>query len=454
MKLLPNSLFGRIALILVGGLVAVQVLTTAIHISERDDLVFRNGASRAAARIDDAVRVLNAVTPAQRPRIMDAIADATLKLADGKPSGGDSAAVRKKTELYGAAREALTLALEPDTRFDVIDAQPVNLDPDSWYARYFGERAGIRIDAAVMLGDGTWITAESTNPPRATTWFTRLLRNLAIVDGVMLVLLFFAVRLVTRPLSVLAGAAEELGRNIERPPLPETGTVELARASRALNIMQDRLKRYVETRLKALGAMSHDLKTPITRMRLRAEMLEDAELKTRFIRDLDAMQQMVGSTLDYMRGLSDSGEEVSAIDLNALISSLKQDAEEAGHTVTVSGESPGPVMGRAQALKRCLQNLLDNALAYGRRADITVRGEGRSVNVAISDQGPGIPESDIERVFDPFYRVEGSRNRNSGGSGLGLSIARNIAQAHGGAVRLRNLPQGGLEATLVLPRGA
>jgi len=453
LKLLPNSLFGRIALILVGGLVAVQVLTTAIHISERDDLVFRNGASRAAARIDDAVRVLNAVAPAQRPRIMGAIADATMKLADGKPAGGDSVA-EAETELYRAAREALTLALEQGTRFDVIGAQPVYLNPESWYAREFGERAGMRIDAAVMLGDGTWITAESTNPPRATTWFTRLLRNLAIVDGVMLVLLFFAVRLVTRPLSVLAGAAEELGRNIERPPLPETGTVELARASRALNIMQDRLKRYVETRLKALGAMSHDLKTPITRMRLRAEMLEDAELKTRFVRDLDAMQQMVGSTLDYMRGLSDGGEEVSAIDLNALISRLKQDAEEAGHTVTVAGESPGPVMGRAQALKRCLQNLLDNALAYGRRADITVRGEGRSVNVAISDQGPGIPESDIERVFDPFYRVEGSRNRNSGGSGLGLSIARNIAQAHGGAVRLRNLPQGGLEATLVLPRGA
>jgi len=162
----------------------------------------------------------------------------------------------------------------------------------------------------------------------------------------------------------------------------------------------------------------------------------------------------VGSTLDYMRGLSDGGEELCPIDLNALISSLKQDAEEVGHTVTVAGESPGPVMGRAQALKRCLQNLLDNALAYGQRADITVRDEGRTVNVAIADHGPGIPERDIERVFDPFYRVEGSRNRDSGGSGLGLSIARNIAQAHGGAVRLRNLPQGGLEATLVLPRGA
>ena len=453
MKLLPKSLFGRIALLLVGGLVVVQSLTTAIHIFERDDLVFRTGAARAAARIGDVVRVLDAVSPAQRPRIMDAIADATLKLSEGKPADADSAASVEATERFRVAREALAVALDPGARFKVIDAHPVSLDPDSWFVREFRERAGMRIQAAVELGDGSWITADSTNPPRSTRWFTRLLRNLAIVDGAMLVLLFFAVRLLTKPLSVLAAAAEDLGRNIERPPLPETGTVELARAARALNTMQDRLKRYVETRLKVLGAMSHDLKTPITRMRLRAELLEDAELRTRFTRDLDAMQEMVGSALDYMRGLSDGGEASTPVDLDALISSLKQDAEEAGHTITVAGNSRGPVIGRAQALKRCLQNLLDNALAYGKRADITVREEGRAVNVAIADDGPGIPQNDIERVFEPFYRVEGSRNRNSGGSGLGLSIARNIAQAHGGAVRLRNLPQGGLEATLVLPRG-
>jgi signal transduction histidine kinase len=454
LKLLPHSLFGRIALILVGGLVAVQLLTTAIHISERDDLVYRNGASRAAARIGDVVRVLNAVSPSQRPRIMNAIADAALKLTDGKPAGGDSAAAEEGTELYRLAREALALAFDPGTRFRVIDVQPVNLNPDSWYAREFGERAGMRIQAAVLLGDGTWITAESTYPPRATNWFARLLRNLAIVDGVMLVLLFFAVRLATKPLSVLAGAAEELGRNIERPQLPETGAVELVRASHALNTMQDRLKRYVDTRVKILAAMSHDLKTPITRMRLRAEMLDDAHIKAKFIKDLDELQHMVGSTLDYMRGLAEGGEAVQPIDVTALISSLKEDAEEAGHTITISGNARSPVMGRAQALKRCLQNLIDNALAYGRRADITLRDEGGALNIAISDDGPGIPEDDIERVFEPFYRVEGSRNRSSGGSGLGLSIARNIAQAHGGSVRLRNLARGGLEATLRIPRGA
>ncbi len=454
MNLLPRSLFGRIALILVGGLVAAQLFTTAIHISERDDLLLRTGLSRAAAGIGDVVRVLNSVSPAQRPRIMEAIADATLKLTDGKQSADSSAAAEGETELHRVARDALALALDPGTQFRVIDAQPVNLNPDSWYAREFGERTGMRIHAAILLGDGTWITVASTNPPRTSSWFTRLLRNLAIVDGVMLVLLFFAVRLVTKPLSVLAQAAEELGRNIERPPLPETGTVELSRASRALNTMQDRLKRYVDTRVKILAAMSHDLKTPITRMRLRAEMLDDAHIKAKFSKDLDELQQMVGSTLDYMRGLAEGGEAVQPIDVAALISSLKEDAEEAGHIVTICGDASSPVMGRAQALKRCLQNLIDNALAYGRRADITLRDEGGALNIAISDDGPGIPEDDIERVFEPFYRVEGSRNRNTGGSGLGLSIARNIAQAHGGSVRLRNLASGGLEATLRIPRGA
>ena len=453
MKLLPRSLFGRIALILVGGLVAVQLFTTSIHISERDDLVLRNGLSRAAARIDDVVRTLMAASPAERTRIVQAISDETLNVTYGRPAGFDAAA-GEQSELMTNARDALALALDPGTQFRVIDAKPVYLRPDSWYARQFGERAGMRIDAAVLLGDGTWITVQSTNPPRTSSWFNRLLRNLAIVDGAMLVLLFFAVRLATQPLSVLAQAAEELGRDIGRPPLAETGTVELARASRALNTMQDRLKRYVDTRVKILAAMSHDLKTPITRMRLRAELLDDAQVKAKFVKDLDELQQLVGSTLDYMRGLAEGGEAVQPVDVTALISSLKQDAEEAGHTVTVTGNARSPVMGGAQALKRCLQNLIDNALAYGRRADIILRDEGGVLNIAISDDGPGIPEGDIENVFEPFYRVEGSRNRNTGGSGLGLSIARNIAQAHGGSLRLRNLARGGLEATLRIPRGA
>jgi len=449
--LFPRSLFGRIVLILAGGFLAIQLITTAIAIFDRNALVFRAGANQAATRIGDVVRAMTAASPAERTRIMNAISNDTLKVTYGKPAGSDAMA-GEESELMTTARDALALALQPGLGFKVIDARPVYLNPNSWYSREFGERPGVRMYATVLLGDGVWITVESIDPARTTQWVIRMFRNLAIVDGVMVILCFFAVRLVTRPLSVLASAAEDLGRNIDRPPLPERGANELVRASRALNVMQDRLKRYVDTRVKVLAAMSHDLKTPITRMRLRAEMLDDAHIKAKFIKDLDELQQMVGSTLDYMRGLAEGGEAVQPIDVTALISSLKEDAEEAGHTVTVSGDARDPVMGRTQALKRCLQNLIDNALAYGRRADITLREDNGALNIAISDDGPGIPEDDIERVFEPFYRVEGSRNRNTGGSGLGLSIARNIAQAHGGSVRLRNLARGGLEATLRIPR--
>ncbi len=453
MRFFPRSLFGRIVLILAGGFLAIQLITTAIAISDRNALVFRAGANQAATRVGDVVRTLTAASPAERTRIMQAVSNDTLKVTYGKPAGSDAAA-GEESELMTTARDALALALPPGVGFRVIVARPVYLNPDSWYEREFVERPGVRMYATVLLNDGVWITVESIDPARATQWVIRMFRNLAIVDGVMVILCFFAVRLVTRPLSVLANAAEDLGRNIDRPPLPESGANELVRASRALNVMQDRLKRYVDTRMKVLAAMSHDLKTPITRMRLRAEMLDDAHVKAKFIKDLDELQLMVGSTLDYMRGLAEGSEAIQPIDVTALISSLKEDAEEAGHTVTLSGDARSPVMGRAQALKRCLQNLIDNALAYGRRADITLRDEGGALNIAISDDGPGIPEDDIERVFEPFYRVEGSRNRNTGGSGLGLSIARNIAQAHGGSVRLRNLARGGLEATLRIPRGA
>ena len=453
MSYFPRSLFGRIVLILAGGFLTVQLITTAIAISDRNALVFRSGATQAATRIGDVVRTMTAANPAERTRIMQAVSNDTLKVTYGKPAGSDAAS-GEDSELMHTARNALALALQPGIGFKVIDAHPVYLNPDSWYAREFGERPGVRMFSTVLLDDGVWITVDSIEPARAAFWVVRMFRNLAIVDGAMVILCFFAVRLVTRPLTVLASAAEDLGRDIDRPPLPEHGANELVRASRALNVMQDRLKRYVDTRMKVLAAMSHDLKTPITRMRLRAEMLDDAHIKAKFVKDLDELQQLVGSTLDYMRGLGEGTETIQPIDVTALISSLKQDAEEAGHTVTLSGNARTPVMGRAQALKRCLQNLIDNALAYGRRADITLRDEGGALNIAITDDGPGIPEGDIERVFEPFYRVEGSRNRNTGGSGLGLSIARNIAQSHGGSVRLRNRTRGGLEATLRLPRGA
>ena len=196
--------------------------------------------------------------------------------------------------------------------------------------------------------------------------------------------------------------------------------------------------------------MSHDLKTTLTRMRLRTELLEDGSLRGKFETDLLEMEAMVTQTLEFMRGLS-IREPTQNVDIMGLLESLQADNETMGRTVTIDGRVARPVTGVPQLLRRCLSNLVDNAILYGKCAEIRVEDGPEQLAIRVRDHGPGMPDSEIEKVFEPFYRLEGSRSRETGGTGLGLSIARNIAQAHGGDVRLRNHEDGGLEAILTLP---
>ena len=196
--------------------------------------------------------------------------------------------------------------------------------------------------------------------------------------------------------------------------------------------------------------MSHDLRTPITRLRLRAETLTPVQLQRQFAHDLDSMQLMVQGALDMLRGL-ESNETVQPVNLSALLSALRDDYEELGLPIEVSGEISHPVWCRPQALRRLLTNLLDNARAYARSVAIAVEERGNELLVRIADDGPGIPEAELERVMEPYYRVESSRDRATGGTGLGLSIARDIAQGHGGQLSLRNRTGGGLEVMLSIP---
>jgi signal transduction histidine kinase len=216
--------------------------------------------------------------------------------------------------------------------------------------------------------------------------------------------------------------------------------------------MQSRLVRLIEDRTRLLAAMSHDLKTPITRMRLRAELLDDDAMRARFDGDLREMEAMVGETLDFMRGLG-TREPAQPIDVAALLESLQSDYEAMGRAVTVAGRADAPYKGMPSQLKRCLANLIDNATLYGQRADIAIEDAPAVLTIRIRDHGPGIPDDRLESVFDPFVRLEGSRSRETGGTGLGLGIARDIARAHGGDVRLANPPDGGLEVILTLARG-
>ena len=279
----------------------------------------------------------------------------------------------------------------------------------------------------------------------------RLALTLLILLGSVIALSLVAVRWVTGPLAELATAAEKLGEDINRPPLPETGPSEAQRAARAFNTMQRRLSRFISDRTRIFTAMSHDLKTPITRLRLRSEMLDDEALRAKFVKDLEEMEAMVSHSLDFMRDAS-TQEAVQRMDAMALLESLQIDYQDTGNTVEIEGSIGHPYPGRPLALRRCLTNLVDNAIRYGGRATVRVEDTAERLTIRVLDNGPGIPDEELEQVFEPFFRGEASRSRDTGGTGLGLGIARNIARAHGGDLVLRNRPEGGLEAMLSLPR--
>jgi signal transduction histidine kinase len=312
---------------------------------------------------------------------------------------------------------------------------------------------GMFFMAQVQLRDGTWVTFDTHIPQESADLPWRLLLTLLVLLSAVLILAFVAVRWITRPLHVLASAAEELGKDINRAPLPETGPTEVRRAAHAFNTMQGRLVRFIRDRTRVFAAMSHDLKSPITRMRLRAELLEDDDLRARFEKDLREMESMVTHTLDFMRGI-DTRAPPQPIDVMALLESLQADNQEMGRTVAIAGRALAPYKGDPARIKRCLANLVDNAVLYGKRATVSVEDAPTQLIIRIRDAGPGIPEDELDKVMEPFYRLEGSRNRETGGTGLGLAFARNIAQSEGGELQLRNHPDGGLEACLTLPREA
>lgn len=275
-----------------------------------------------------------------------------------------------------------------------------------------------------------------------------------LVAGALLVAAIAAVagRRMAAPLRRLAAAAERLGSDLSAPPLPETGSRELRQASRAFNEMQARLKRYFEDRMRMLAAVSHDLRTALTRLRLRVEFIDDPAQRARAEADLAAMQSILESTLAYARAEAE-GERMVKVDLMALVETACDDLRDAGHAV---GFTPGPrtvLTCRPVALRRALDNLLVNAVRYGGGAEVEIRAAADMVEIAIGDRGPGIPPDERENVFEPFYRLEGSRSAETGGVGLGLAVARSIARDHGGDIRLEDRSGGGLLARLVLPAG-
>ena len=469
MRLLPQGLFGRLALVLLAGLSLAQLATGYINVSERGELLHQAGGIRLAERIADIGRLLDSLPPVQRIRVVEAFNAPPLTISLDRPpmeaeSGpqepdmrlsmfanvlrfalGDGMQARVKRR-EGAPEDFRGAARHP--RHDMSMMMGNRMGD---YGMHPSSPEGSFFTVQIALTDGSWVTFDTFLSPESAQMPVRVGLTLLILLGTVLLLSLVAVRWVTGPLSSLATAADELGADINRPPLQETGPVEVQRAARAFNTMQARLSRYIADRTRILAAMSHDLKTPITRLRLRSEMLDDEALRGKFAKDLDEMESMVRQTLDFMRD-ERSVEPVQSVDLMAMLESLQTDYQDTGVAIEIEGSLAGPYPCRPRSLRRCLTNIVDNAIRYGGRAIIRADEVAERIAIRVLDEGPGIPDEQIEKAFEPFFRGEASRSRETGGTGLGLGIARNIARAHGGELSLRNRPEGGLEATLSLPR--
>lgn len=475
MRLMPRSLFARMVLILMGGLVCAQLLSFAIYWRERGEFALRAMGTRSVQRIADVVKLLDSMAPAERVRIVNVLDSPPLRIALDVPPVTPAAADGERAARAAQFAAALRRLLGEDRAIvvQVSDALPLGPavplmkgDPGRMMGGpaggpgmmggkgmpdpYHAGMSGIAFLMQTRLADGTLVTFDSRPPAEVTNWPYRLLVSLGVLLAAVIAVTLIAVRWVTRPLKTLAQAAENLGEDIHRPPLDESGPVEVSRAARAFNTMQERLAKFIRDRTRILAAMSHDLKTPITRLRLRTELLDNPELRAKFAKDLEEMESLVATTLDFMRGLDN--RETHPVDVMALLESLQEDAREVGGEVRIEGSARAPFPANPQTLKRCLGNLIDNAIKYGKSATLAVEDAADALRIRIRDRGPGIPEAELERVFEPFQRLEASRSRDTGGTGLGLSIARNIARAHGGELTLHNLAAGGLEATLTLPR--
>jgi len=427
-RLLPGSLFYRVTLIIVVGLAVAQLLTFAAIRYERN-LALRELMMTGIERdIASSVAILDRLPAAERAGWLDRLERRNYRFVlGGSAEGGET-----RSEASRQFAKAIADAMRP---FEIVKVGEVAWPPE-----------GLQIQ--VRLGDGSSVVvhARRVGMP-VSSW---VMWVLVIQLLVLAVCAWFAVRLVTRPLAQLSAAADDLGPDLKAQSLAEEGPTEVAHAARAFNAMQQRIAGYMAERVEILAAISHDLQTPITRMRLRTDLMDNAHDREKFRQDLDAMHSLVREGVTYARTLHGATEPPLRIDADALLESMVADYEDVGQPVRLEGKAGAPIVSRPNALRRILMNLIDNALKFGSDVRLRVHAEGGQLVLSVLDNGPGIPPDELEAVLKPFYRVESSRNRSTGGTGLGLAIAHQLAMAMGAELTLRNRTEGGLEARLAL----
>ncbi|MCU7371893.1 ATP-binding protein [Paucibacter sp. O1-1] len=428
----PASLVGRVAAILFLALLLAHSLTLVWLLGGRAELGRRLMLDYLGPDVAAAVATLERLPAAERPAWLARIARPNYRFHLAAPPAG---AEPDRSALGPRIAATLQAALGP--------ARPLALLTQG--------DAGQRRFIALRLADGAPLTLELWALPvgLSTTVWAVVAAQLALFA----LAAWWGVRLATRPLTRLARAADGLDpeQAALASPLDENGPTEVAGAARAFNAMQRRIAAHLAERAQILAAVSHDLQTPITRMRLRAELLDEGPLRERLQADLGQMQALVEEGIAYARSAHAALEPPCRTDLRALLDALVCDYQDLGAPLSLRAEAVAPLLTRPLTLRRLVGNLLDNALKFAGSAELSLVPTGTGIEITVADRGPGIPEDQLAAVLQPFHRLEGSRNRGSGGTGLGLAIAEQLALSLGGRLSLANRDGGGLCATLSLP---
>jgi len=442
---LPDTIVVRAVLILAGALLAMSLVGYWVYRVGAEGLATTARDKGLAERIVSIKRAVSAIPDEiERDKAAHALATASLEVHWSKVSLvlGNAPVTERSRAMEDRLKELVPEFGAESFRVGYADDGALNAGEGDAYRHM--------LLVSVRLEDGTWLNFASPTFGTAHHMAGNILAIAAIVGSLIILIAILLLRWVTRPLRDLAIAAERFSLDEAHDPVSENGPAEVRRAAKAFNTMGERVRRLVSERTMALAAVSHDLRTPITRLRLRSEMLDDEPTRNLINDDLSEMELMINSTLEYL-SVGAAKEPPKAFDLATMIRTIVDGEADRGQPITLKGIEHAPVQGKPVAMKRAMWNVIGNALKYGNTVTVHIKPDGAQVRVEVLDSGPGIPEAEFERVFEPFYRIETSRSRQTGGTGLGLTIAKSIIVEHGGTISLHNRQRGGLRVSVRLP---
>lgn len=472
MRLWPRRASGQLAFLLILVLLIAQIITIGILAGERQSALRSASFDNVLQRVVDAYSLLNTTDPERQQRILRALSSPSLRLSinqlpqlpvdeAGPTSQGLATELGLPREQVRTAMEAESNACLPDLDADHDEDKRRDDDESEHHDDEYREdddddhmddrqECLAILTVSLKLSSGQWFNAIAQPPAPSWLWLKATLTSVGITAVLLMLTLLLAIRRILRPVNELSRAAIAFGHG-ERAHIEEGGPEDIREVIRAFNQMQHQVSRAQEDRERLLAALAHDLRTPITSMRLRVEMLPESEDKDRLLGTLQEMQHLADATLDFIRG--SNTEQHRRYDLATLLDSLCGDLKEMGLLVEYQDAPRCVLQGQPEAIKRALRNLIENAVNYGEQARVELNTTEKEVVITIVDQGPGIPEAERDRVFQPFYRLEQSRSRETGGAGLGLTIARTLVRGMGGEIDLASGPEGwGLKVLVTLPK--